>query len=191
MPRPSLADVRRPQLLDAYISCLARFGLEGATMERVADEAGVTRGLVRHYLGNRDEALRAVMEYARELYLETLRTAIASAPGSRGLLDGLFASDTPRELDWAIDTLLATAERDPQIAELLREFYGALEDLIDTALEPLFPSARPRHRREVAFAILSLAAMVSDFEGIGFPKDRRLAARRAAATLLVALENPD
>jgi hypothetical protein len=30
------------------------FGLEGSTLERVAEHAGMKRSVVRHYLGNRD-----------------------------------------------------------------------------------------------------------------------------------------
>ena len=61
MGRPSLANVRREQILDALERCLARDGLVGTTLEAVAEEAGVRRPVIRHYFGNRDELVAAVM----------------------------------------------------------------------------------------------------------------------------------
>ena len=42
--------------------CIARHGLEVSTLDVVADEAGVKRTLIRHYLGNRNKVLRALIE---------------------------------------------------------------------------------------------------------------------------------
>lgn len=55
--------MRRPQILDAFAACVARYGIDGSTLDRVAEEAGVTRALVRHYLGNRDEVVVALAEH--------------------------------------------------------------------------------------------------------------------------------
>jgi AcrR family transcriptional regulator len=157
-------------------------------MERVADEAGVTRGLVRHYLGNRDEAVRAVMTHVRELYIEAIQASLA-AEGDKVelLLEGLFGDGVPTELDWVVDTLFVAATRDAQIAEMLRSFYLELENTVDAALAEALPSADKRARKEVAFAVLSIAAMVSDFEAIGLPASRRRAARAAAGRLIDTL----
>ena len=66
MGRPKLDDVRRPQILDAFAACVARYGIDGSTLDRVAEEAGVTRALVRHYLGNRDEVVVALAEHVTD-----------------------------------------------------------------------------------------------------------------------------
>ena len=63
MPRPSLKDQRSQEILDAYLTCVAHFGLDGATQERIAEEAGVKRPLLRHYLGNKDEMITALADY--------------------------------------------------------------------------------------------------------------------------------
>jgi AcrR family transcriptional regulator len=62
MGRPSLADSRRAQILDAYEECVLQFGMEARSLEAIADQAGIKRSVVRHYMGNRAELRRAFVE---------------------------------------------------------------------------------------------------------------------------------
>src|SRR5215471_6974743 len=61
MGRPSLADTRRPQILRAFEDCVLKYGLEGSSLERIAQQAGVRRSLIRHYFGNKDELAEALV----------------------------------------------------------------------------------------------------------------------------------
>jgi len=61
--RPSLAAERRAQVISAFGRCVARAGFAGTSLENVADEAGLARGHVRHYLGNRHDQMMALAEW--------------------------------------------------------------------------------------------------------------------------------
>ena len=50
-------DVRRQDLLDVTVSCLARLGPRGATGREICRQAGVSHGLLRHYFSNPDNLL--------------------------------------------------------------------------------------------------------------------------------------
>ena len=93
MPRPTLKDQRSAEILDAYLTCVARFGLEGATQERIAAEAGVKRPLLRHYLGNRDDMTAALADHVINAFAEVTE-AVSVQFGSQGepseLIDALF-----------------------------------------------------------------------------------------------------
>ena len=189
MPRPSLADVRRPQLLDAYARCLVKFGAEGSTLERIADEAGVTRALVRHYLGNRDDVDRALVAFLRERgvgWFTGLGTGLAPRDRLVAILDALFAhgSEQPGQV---VDTLLGATSQDPVLRGLLREMYLEFEHLLDAELAAAYPRVEPAQRRQVAYAILCLAGMHSSLAELGFPVDRAIAARRSAQLLIDTL----
>ena len=56
-------DDRRRSLMEATLTCVARDGLQGATVRRITEEAGVTLGLVRHYFGSKDELIRSAYAY--------------------------------------------------------------------------------------------------------------------------------
>jgi AcrR family transcriptional regulator len=55
-------EVRRRQIIDAAARVLARDGLDRTSLSRVAAEAGVSKGLVPHHFGTRDELMVAVVE---------------------------------------------------------------------------------------------------------------------------------
>jgi AcrR family transcriptional regulator len=189
MARPSLAEQRRPQLLDAYASCLVRYGVEGTTLDRVAEEAGVTRGLVRHYLGNRDEIERALGEHVREGYAVWLEELVGMSDREDRLdaaIDGIL-SEQPRKLYSVIDALFREAPLDPQIAGVLREIYTGFEHAMDVELAAALPASDAKARRRVAYAIVCMAFAETDFDQIGFRPDRREAARGAARTLVDSL----
>jgi len=189
MGRPSLADVRRPQLLDAYAACLVRYGVAGTTLDRVAKEAGVTRGLVRHYLGNREEVLRALGEHVRAGYAEWLEELVdASQAGERldAVIEGIL-SEQPRELYAVIDALFDEAPRDPRIAAVLREIYTGFEHAMEVELAVALPGSNPKARRQVAYAIVCMAFAETDFDQIGFRIDRRDTARAVARALVETL----
>lgn len=67
MRTPDLDDLSaRARIRVAAIDCIGRFGAAGASMRRIADEAGVTAGLITHYFGSKAELVaectRAVTE---------------------------------------------------------------------------------------------------------------------------------
>lgn len=58
MARPSLKAEKTEVILTAYEQCVAKYGVEGATLQRVADTAGMARPLLRHYIGNQEDLLK-------------------------------------------------------------------------------------------------------------------------------------
>ncbi|MEM6915929.1 MAG: helix-turn-helix domain-containing protein [Verrucomicrobiota bacterium] len=62
MGRPSKAKERREEILDAFEVLIRQHGLEGASMDKLAEAVGCRRGLIRHYLGNREDLVRALVE---------------------------------------------------------------------------------------------------------------------------------
>jgi AcrR family transcriptional regulator len=48
---------RREEILAATVRCVSRDGIDGATIRRIADEAGVSSSLVLYYFNNRDDLL--------------------------------------------------------------------------------------------------------------------------------------
>lgn len=138
MPRPSLKSERRAQILNAYGRCIARLGVEGATLEQVADEAGLARALIRHNVGNRDALLEVFStEFVARSQAET-EAMIAQLPGTdrpRILIDWLFDPGFEDHQQVRIaNALLAAAAGAPELAARMRAWT---EHFID-ALEPVF-----------------------------------------------------
>ncbi len=74
-------DVRRSELVQATLSCIATLGMERTTVREIAIKAGVTPGLIRHYFTSKEElVLAAYTQYAQD-WLENSRAAVESARG--------------------------------------------------------------------------------------------------------------
>ena len=90
MGRPSVAAERRGQILDATMATIAEHGIHGTTLDRIADAVGMSRGHVRHFVGNRD---RLLLDTAIAVFAESGQVGSILPPGIadlKGALDYLF-----------------------------------------------------------------------------------------------------
>ena len=100
MPRVSQdqLDARRHEILAAARGCFARFGYEGATVRRLEDATGLSRGAIFHHFRDKDSLFLAVAEddaaemaaiVARNGLVQVMRDLLARAQG-----DGTGNGDT-------------------------------------------------------------------------------------------------
>lgn len=68
-------DSRRKAIVDAALRMFARKGSVGATMQEVADEAGISAGAIYHYFSSKDELLQAVFDRITRRDRELLQEA--------------------------------------------------------------------------------------------------------------------
>src|ERR1700743_1591077 len=66
MPRVSQdhLDARRRQILDGSRACFARYGYEGATVRRLEEATGLSRGAIVHHFRNKEPLFPPVAEAA-------------------------------------------------------------------------------------------------------------------------------
>ncbi len=64
---------------EAAFRVISRRGLAGATMQEIADEAGVAKGTIYLYFGSRDALLQRSADVALSKLLETLEATLESA----------------------------------------------------------------------------------------------------------------
>jgi len=122
-------DDRRGQILSAARRVFTTSGLAGASMAAIADEAGVTRGLLNHYFGTkRDLYLAVVVELAAELPLR-VRTDLGDVPLEQ-IIDTnvgvwLDTVDSDRAL-WLAILGVATIGSDPEVDAIITEARDAV-----------------------------------------------------------------
>src|SRR4051794_20946693 len=80
-------DSRREQLLDLGVRLLATRSLDELSIEILADEAGISRGLLYHYFGNKHDFHQAVVRRAADDLI-----AQTAPPTSGEPLERLLAS---------------------------------------------------------------------------------------------------
>ena len=148
MPKIGMGPIRREQICRAAACVIAREGFAGTTMRLVAEEAGVSTGMLNHYFANRQQILTHALVYVTERSQERYERAIEGiAPGRErleALLDSVLAEDEEALQTWHMwINVLGEAAR---LAELRRTVEERLVDwfeLLSRALEGLTPPDTP------------------------------------------------
>ena len=94
-PRRKLSrDARRVQLLDATIEVLAARGYARTTLTEVANQAGLSHGLVSFHFQTKENLLTETLLYVAEEYRQNWLAALESAgPSPAEQLDALLSAD--------------------------------------------------------------------------------------------------
>lgn len=59
-------EVRRRELIEATMRSIAKFGYAGTTIETICEEAQVSRGLINHHFGSKEELIRQSYKALRD-----------------------------------------------------------------------------------------------------------------------------
>jgi AcrR family transcriptional regulator len=129
------AGERREQLLDACATIVDAEGFHAATIERVANECGVTRTVVYQQFGGRDGMLDALIERASE----RAGAAVAAAstddePTLRGAMERVLAAVDADPATWRM-FLVAPQVGPPALTESLARGRAAIRELNIAAIE--------------------------------------------------------
>ena len=152
-----MEDERRRQILDAVEECVISYGLGGTTLERIADEAGMTRSNLAHFVGNRDEIMDAARQHSVTRFIEGMWARVADlAPPERleRFVERTLADhpQVPRSTA-LVNALFATAGHDEHAREILAPAIRRVEDLFQTMVEARYPDADPDLRTAVAVSL--------------------------------------
>lgn len=106
-PQSERTDSSRRTLIDATITLLAEEGYRAATVNRIQDLTGLSRGLVGYHFGSKDQLLEAVVDHIRTSYL--FETGQTDATGVSGL----------EQVRHMFETYFTRLDRDPRPAKVM------------------------------------------------------------------------
>ncbi|WP_206739264.1 TetR/AcrR family transcriptional regulator [Streptomyces sp. L2] len=181
--------VREQQMLDAAVRTFGRRGYMAASMDEIAELAGVSKPLVYLYLNSKEDLFSACIQREAHALTDAVRSAIRpDLPADRQLWDGLqafFAHTAEHPDGWSVLHLQARTHGDLFAAEV----DAMRAETVAFVTHLIAVTAREAHRdpdlpeREVAGlaealvgAAESLATWANTTPGV--------TARQAAATLM-------
>ncbi len=189
MARPSVAAERREQIIEATIRTIAEHGVSGASLDRIADAAGMSRGHVRHFVGNRD---RLMLDTATVVFsdgnggLSVLPNSVTTLAEA---IDYLFSPEftTSDSENARVPAVAETPRSPPATPEELTTAYARTTERIDEMIAVAHPGAPEGARAVVAEGMLTAAlgnVFLSDFHD---DPERTARTRAAVEALLGAL----
>ena len=118
---------------------VAARGIAGSTFDHVANEAGVSRGLLHYYFGSKERLLVEVVRRESEVRIERVEQAIVGATDAEDVLAALvtsfeeWAGDGPAPV--MIYEMLTLAQRNEEIGAQLAELGRRVRSHLAGALE--------------------------------------------------------
>ena len=124
---------RRQQLLDLGIRMLSERGLEQVSVEEIADQAGISRGLLFHYFPSKRDFHLAVVRHASDGLLRAIRPDQALSLGPM-LYDAMrrYVDYVVENQQAYISQLRGPASADPDFVEIFDGNRAAIAGLIFT-----------------------------------------------------------
>ena len=158
MSLTKISDIRRRELRHAAYEVLQKEGMAGATVEKVAQQAGASKGIVHHYFKTKQELFEHAMRHSNTLLRdEVIRLMrLARSPEERlwAIIEGNFSTAvfTPG-ICHAWLALCAEVPREPQLARIQRTVHARMHSNLMSALSALVPADQ---REPVALGITTL-----------------------------------
>jgi len=116
------------RIVAAMRSSVARRGAAGSTFDHVAQEAGVSRGLLHYYFGSKERLLVEVVRHDADLRAQALEERLRDARSLDAIVQALvwgleqFVAEDPGS-HAVIHELLSAARRNDEIREELAALY--------------------------------------------------------------------
>lgn len=185
MPRA----VREQQMLDAAVRIFGQRGYRAASMDEIAEVAGVSKPLVYLYLNSKEELFTACIRREAAALVAAVRDGVSGGgPADRQLWAGLrafFTHTAERPDAWVVLHHQARTQGEPFAAEVT----VMREEIVAFVTSLIAEAAREAHRkpelaeREVAGLAQALVGAAESLAGWA-NGDASVSAKEAAATLM-------
>jgi len=164
-PRPDVSEKRRTEIVEAAAHVFAEKGFDGARMDDIVQEAGLSKGLLYWYFKSKDAIIVALLERLLRPELDRVQ-ALARAPGAARERLLTFAESMVQDIE-RMERLMpitfdfySIAFRNKTMKKTFREFFRIFTDGIQQVID----------------------------QGIGNGEFRKVDSRRVALALMAASE---
>ncbi len=185
-------DVRRQDLVEVTIRCLARFGPRGATGREICRQAGVSHGLLRHYFNNPDNLLLETYQEVCDRVLHRFEEVLAKPDNDPWetidqLFEVLFSDEWSNSDIWGAWIAFWTLVRsNDDFAQVSEAFNGRLLEILQTAVSRLPPGpVAPAEMAALLSAVMDGLWLDFCLSSTRVPRDRALQLGRLMVRQLV------
>ena len=157
MPKLGMGPVRREQICRAAARVIAEQGFAGTTMRMVAEEAGVSTGMLNHYFANRMEMLEETLIFVSTRQQQREAAAIEGIePGEhrlRALIRSVLPTDQETMEAWRVWIAAhGSAVRLPALRRVMALRNDLWFEILERGLEGI-PTRSPNARLPYAWQL--------------------------------------
>ncbi|MCY6379943.1 TetR/AcrR family transcriptional regulator [Hoeflea prorocentri] len=188
-----ISEIRRLEIVKALYGAIEARGINLPSYDRIAEEGGMSRQLVRHYFENADDMVIALCDMLADTYRDCLMRGIVSADDSKRLsvfldfyFDLLSEKGLPKPADDTVyDALFALAGTNAAVRENLKNQYTLLQMTLAHEIQISYPDLSPNECRELGYLIvITMYGHWKMVATLGFSRDNNTVARQALDRLI-------
>lgn len=155
----------RMHILEATMQCLVNIGYSQTTTEKIAKQAGVSRGAMTHHFKSRADVFNAAAEHITDIrvaeYDEAIRD-VTQKSGSFPTADNMRETIVALQAYYmkpsflAFQELVRGARTDEQLQEVMEPLENSLDERVSLSMVRRFPIWADEDLREVGEALRDL-----------------------------------
>ena len=193
MARPSIKKQRTEEILQAYERCIALYGVDGATLQRISEEAGLARPLLRHHVGNSDDLLEQALDRFLKRgkdSMEEFYNALPNPCDGETFLAFLFDEECSEDQQSDVmiaSSFIAAAQTRPDVRAKMKGWFTDFEKEFTARLSAIYPEASQDVLKDVAYGIIGIYFNVESLQPLS-QGDVRHHSYNAALQLLKILD---
>lgn len=158
MPRMPIKKLRQNELIVAAYEVMKRHGIGGTTLARVAEEAGLSKGMILHYFADKEELIEMAMRRSNLVLRDEVvrRLKQAASPYDRlvAVIEGNFApAFFQSEITHAWLAFCAEVPFNQQYRRLQTAIHARMRSNLLSGLRHLLP---PAEAERVALGLSTL-----------------------------------
>ncbi|MFF0719109.1 TetR/AcrR family transcriptional regulator [Micromonospora sp. NPDC003816] len=161
--------VREQQMLDAAVRVFSRRGYHGASMDEIAEDAGISKPMVYAYLGTKEELFVACLHREGTRMMEAIAgAAVPDLPADERLWRGLrafFGFVGAHRDGWSVLYRQARAEQPfaRELAQMRARMVEVVAGMLDHALRAEGRTAAETEWEVVAYALVGATESLGDW----------------------------
>lgn len=135
MPKVGVEELRREQILQAAYRCVAKKSINGTRMKDIAQEAGISQGVIHYYFQTKEKLLKELLAWSLQEYLEGALQKISQEKDPLKRLKTLFMYQEQvvkerKDLVEVFYDFWVQGTKDPDIREKMKEQFELYRNFI-------------------------------------------------------------
>jgi AcrR family transcriptional regulator len=161
--------IREQQMLDAAVRVFSRRGFHAASMDEIAEDAGISKPMVYAYLGSKEELFIACLHREGTRLMEAIAAVVGpDLPPDEQLWRGLrafFGFVGAHRDGWAVLYRQARGEQPfaGQLAEMRARIVEVVADMLGRALVTEHREVRETELQVMAYALVGATESLADW----------------------------
>ncbi len=131
MSRRSIEEIRKEEIIHAFLKVISEKGLASASIREIANTVGCNHGILRHYFGSKEGLIKSTVDFLTDKYMSAFHEGISKYDSCIAQIEYLFQAYSFErfgiELTRSWIEIFVFSKTNSNISKVLHEFYRKIK----------------------------------------------------------------